>query len=265
MSARFNEKVVIVTGSSAGIGQAAALDFGKEGASVVIHGQSAERLDKTESLLLDAGIESEKILKVLGSLEDPDTASKIIDQTVQKFGKIDVLVNNAGAGSKPQEITTPDSLDNLDFIYKVNYRSVVALTQLALPYLEKTKGNVVNVSSIAGQRPFQQHTFYASLKAALDHFTRCYADKYGPKGVRINSVNPGPIRTYIFERIGVPGIEQKSEQYAIENTSLRRFGESPEVSKIITFLASNDASYVTGALWVVDGGMLLKTPEFVFP
>ncbi|KAI1703028.1 short chain dehydrogenase domain-containing protein [Ditylenchus destructor] len=81
-----------VKGSSAGIGQAAALDFGKDGASVVIHGQSAERLDKTESLLLDAGIPSAKILKVLGSLEDPDTASKIIDQTVQKFGKIDVLV-----------------------------------------------------------------------------------------------------------------------------------------------------------------------------
>ncbi|KAI1703029.1 enoyl-(Acyl carrier protein) reductase domain-containing protein [Ditylenchus destructor] len=141
MSARFNEKVVIVTGSSAGIGQVAALDFGKEGAS---------------------------------------------------------LVNNAGAGSKPQEMN-PDSLDNLDFIYKVNYRS------------------------------------------------------------------PGPIRTYIFERTGVPGIEQKGEEYAIDNTSLRRFGESAEVSKIITFLASNDASYVTGALWVVDGGMLLKTPEFVFP
>ncbi|KAI1700918.1 enoyl-(Acyl carrier protein) reductase domain-containing protein [Ditylenchus destructor] len=261
MSARFNDKVVIITGSSAGIGQAAALDFGKEGASVVIHGQNAERLDKTESILLEAGVVSEKILKVLGSLEDPDTASKIINQTVQKFGKIDVLVNNAGAGSKPQEMN-PDSLDNLDFIYKVNYRSVVALTQLALPYLEKTKGNVVNVSSVAGQRPFHQHTFYASLKAALDHFTRCYADKFGPKGVRINSVNPGPIRTYIFERTGVPGIEQKGEEYAIENTSLRRFGESPEVSKIITFLASNDASYVTGALWVVDGGMLLKTPEF---
>ncbi|KAI1700919.1 enoyl-(Acyl carrier protein) reductase domain-containing protein [Ditylenchus destructor] len=264
MSTRFNEKVVIITGSSAGIGQAAALDFGKEGASVVIHGQNAERLDKTESQLLEAGVPSEKILKVLGSLEDPDTASKIIEQAVQKFGKIDVLVNNAGAGSRPQE-TNNDSLDNLDFIYKVNFRCVVALTQLALPYLEKTKGNVVNVSSVGGQKPFHMYTFYASLKAALDHFTRCYADKYGPKGVRINSVNPGPIRTYIQERTGIPGMEQIMEQYAIENTSLRRFGESPEVSKIITFLASNDASYVTGALWVVDGGMLLKTPEFAFP
>uniref|UniRef100_A0A915DQZ0 Uncharacterized protein n=1 Tax=Ditylenchus dipsaci TaxID=166011 RepID=A0A915DQZ0_9BILA len=267
MANRFTGKVVIVTGSSAGIGQDAAVEFGKEGASVVIHGQNVKRLDKTHALMVEAGVSPEKIHQVIGSLEDPDTPAKIILQAVSKFGKIDVLVNNAGASSKPNE-KDPDSLENLDFLFKVNFRSVVELTQLAIPYLEKTKGNVVNVGSVGGARPYHSFTFYCSLKATLDHFTKCYADKYGHKGIRINSLNPGPIKTHIIAR-GVAGLEgtpelvQKLDEFAAITTSVRRIGQCSEMSNILLFLASDQASYVTGANWLADGGAALQSPNFI--
>ncbi|KAI1724839.1 enoyl-(Acyl carrier protein) reductase domain-containing protein [Ditylenchus destructor] len=263
MAQRFLGKVVIVTGSSAGIGQDAATEFAKEGAFITIHGQNADRLNDTEARMVETGISKEKILKVIGSLEDPKTPAKIIEQTVQKFGKIDVLVNNAGAAGHPT-IDDVDALEYLDFLYTVNFRSVVALTQLAIPYLEKTKGNVVNVSSMSSFLTQKSQSFYNSLKAALDHFTHCYADKYGPKGIRMNTINPGFIRTHIINRRNVPGAQDRFEEYAAKYTSLGRVGQVSETSSLIKFLASDEASYVTGSNYVVDGGHSLYVPEMNF-
>jgi NAD(P)-dependent dehydrogenase (short-subunit alcohol dehydrogenase family) len=183
----FSDKVVIVTGFSSGIGQAAAVMFGREGASVVIHGQDAARLQKTHDLMTAEGVDPSHILQVIASMEAEDTPKSILTATLAKFQRINVLVNNAGAAMKPGS-KAPNALENLDFLYRVNFRSVVELTQLCLPELVKTKGCVVNISSIGSTRPHPQNTFYASLKAALDHFTRNYAVLYGPKGVRINSL-----------------------------------------------------------------------------
>ncbi|KAI1717492.1 short chain dehydrogenase domain-containing protein [Ditylenchus destructor] len=228
---RFENKVVIVTGSSAGIGQDAAVEIGKEGGLLVIHGQNPDRLNETETLLLEAGMKPENILKVFGSMEDPKTPGLIIEKTVEKYGRIDVLINNAGTSTKPGEKNS-HSLANLDFLYRVNFRSAVEMSQLAMPYLRETRGNIINVSSAGAIKPYPVAAFYTSLKACLDHFTRNYALIYGKRGVRINCINPGFVRTQIVTRNGVPGSQEKVEQFAL-NSSLKRIGQSCEMSTVI--------------------------------
>jgi len=252
---------VIVTGSSAGIGQANAIDFAKEGASVVIHGQNADRLKKTEELLKAAGVPADRFLSIIGSTEHQSTLEKIVNETLKKFERIDVLVNNAACGRKP-DIKDVYSLDNLDYIFNVNLRAVVALTQLAMPHLEKSQGNVVNVSSIGAQKVFPEGMYYCSMKTALDHWSRNLAALYGPKGVRVNIVSPGPIVTMFRERHGLTG-QAKEDHYNNTGTmtALGRSGESPEISKVILFVASAEASYMTGANMVADGGMLVFAPS----
>jgi len=257
-------KVAIVTGSSSGIGQATAVMFAREGASVVIHGQSTEKLQQTQDLIVkETGALPENILQVLGSLEAVGTPQRIFDECMRKFGRIDVLVNNAGVwpGKKGCAV---DSLENLDHVYQVILRSVVELTQLCLPELVKSKGAVVNVSSLYSLRP-NPPGFTGMMKAALDHYTRNYALLYGPKGVRMNCINPGYIETPIFfrESSATEGKEMKDacSRHVEETAALHRWGQPEEMAECIKFLASDAASYVTGANLVADGGMTLYSPK----
>jgi NAD(P)-dependent dehydrogenase (short-subunit alcohol dehydrogenase family) len=262
MSGIFAGKVVIVTGSSAGIGQDVAVMFYKEDAAVVIHGQNADRLQQTHDLMVakvPAGPNPDsRILQVLGSMEADDTPKKIFSATMAKFARVDVLVNNAGALQKPG-CRDANSLENLDFLYRVNLRSAMELTQLCAEELAKSRGCVINVSSIASMKTFVGNINYGTVKAGLDHFTRNSAVLYGPKGVRVNSLNPGPIQTYIFERNGVTGeAREKFDRRVEETAALGQWGTPSETTECIKFLADNKAaSYVTGACLVVDGGSVL--------
>jgi NAD(P)-dependent dehydrogenase (short-subunit alcohol dehydrogenase family) len=263
MAKRFEGKVVIITGSSTGIGREAALDFAKEGASVTIHGQSTERLEAAKKALKDAGVDEKRVQVVQGSIQEEKTQKEIIDKTVEKFGKIDVLVNNA-AIMKPQSsaMNAMDEIETYDYIFAVNVRSVILLSELAVPYLEKTKGNIVNISSIAAQKTSTMSIYYAMSKAALDHWSKNCAVKYAPKGIRVNTVSPGPIRTEFLTRHGVTGDAYDAlEKKFAELTLLKRFGEPKEVTSLIKTLASDDSSYVTGAILVVDGGLLIAPPQ----
>ncbi|KAI6174526.1 hypothetical protein M3Y97_01000400 [Aphelenchoides bicaudatus] len=257
----FKGKSVIVTGSSSGIGQEAALIFGEQGASVTIHGQNAERLKKTEDLLKKAGVTDARILTVLGPIEQEETRKKLIDETVKKFGKLDVLVNNAGISHPPGN--DPNSLESLDYVMNTNLRSVIALTRLAAPHLEKTKGNVVNVSSVGSQRVATHAVPYVLTKAALDHFTRNAAVQYASQGIRINTVSPGATDTNFATRHNSNEEALKAfYQYFVDNViPMHRFGSSREVANVIEFLASDKASYVTGSNYVVDGGVLAGPPS----
>jgi NAD(P)-dependent dehydrogenase (short-subunit alcohol dehydrogenase family) len=257
----FDGKVIIITGSSTGIGRHAAVAFAKAGASIVMHGQSEERLRQTEELVTNSGISKEKSLCIVGSMEDENTPKKIIDATIAKFGRIDVLINNAGAVMKPS--TDIYDLENFDYLIKVNLRSVIALTQLAVPYLAKTHGNVVNVSSVVSTRVLPQAPFYAMTKSALDHFTRHAAGQYGADGIRVNSLNPGPVETHIWNRhYTTPEAQETLNEWAVESTILRRAGRCEEMTPVLLFLASDDASYVTGANWLADGGYAINTKSF---
>ncbi|KAK0407164.1 hypothetical protein QR680_019046 [Steinernema hermaphroditum] len=252
---KFVGKVAIVTGSSNGIGQAAAVLLASEGASVTIHGRSEEGLQTTEKLILDRGIPSERILSVQGDIEDEKTTKNLVEKTLERFGKIDVLVNNAGLASKQGMI--PDSMDNYEYLHVVNIKSVIKLIQLAEPYLEKTKGSIVNVSSICSTKASPRLVYYSMSKAALDHYMRSRTHELAKKGIRINNLNPGLTRTNAFAASGMTPDQVEQFIGALEaKIPLGRAGSSEEMAKAIAFLASDDASYVTGVALVTDGGLL---------
>uniref|UniRef100_A0A914D556 Uncharacterized protein n=1 Tax=Acrobeloides nanus TaxID=290746 RepID=A0A914D556_9BILA len=139
---------------------------------------------------------------------------------------------------------------------------VIKLTWIALPHLEKTKGNIVNISSVGSLKTFPTAMYYVTAKAALDHFTKNIASVVGPKGVRVNSLNPGAIETNFITRHGVSAEKQKEifDSSIIPNTPLRRVGVPEDMANILLFLASDQASFMTGSIVVADGGRLVYTP-----
>jgi len=161
---------------------------------VSITGRNEVNLNKTKEICVKAGLTDKQVIETVGDINDPKVQKAIVDNTVKAFGRIDILVNNAGFGEIGASCATGNE-KQYDSVFETNVKSVVFLTQLCLPHLEKTKGNIVNVSSVAGLRPFPDWGFYAMSKAALDQFTRCLALEMAPKGVRVNAVNPGTVRT----------------------------------------------------------------------
>ncbi|KAK0418608.1 hypothetical protein QR680_013668 [Steinernema hermaphroditum] len=255
---KFAGKVVIVTGSSSGIGQGIALLFGQQGANVTIHGLDLDELKETHKTMLESGISEERILVVGGDLLEPKTSQNLVYQTVDKWGKIDILVNNAGMYAKPG--VPFDSEENFDFTFGVNVKAIVRLTKLATPFLEKTKGSIVNNCSIAAMtRGRDVTTFYGMSKAALNHFVRYEAPQLAEKGIRMNNIAPGATLTKIKTRVGMS--QEESDKFAREfcesNVPLGRPGLPKDMANAVAFLASDEASYVCGTTLLVDGGMLL--------
>ncbi|KAI6238564.1 hypothetical protein M3Y99_00680100 [Aphelenchoides fujianensis] len=258
----FADKVVIVTGSSSGIGQDCAVLFATEGAAVTIHGQNEERLKETLAQLKQSGVSiDKKILQVVGPIEKEKTRQKLVDETIKKFGRLDVLVNNAGLSHR-SDLGDPNSLENLDYVMDVNVKSLMAMTRLCIPHLQKTKGNVVNISSIGSTWCVPSLTPYQLTKAAVDHYTRNASIEYAQVGVRVNAVRPGVITTNFGARHGSPSDQSLAwyENVRKNVIPMHRFGNPREVSNVIAFLASEKASYVTGSLIVVDGGLLAGPP-----
>ncbi|TKR73133.1 hypothetical protein L596_020479 [Steinernema carpocapsae] len=208
-------------------------------------------------MLQDCGANPYKILVVQGDLLDKNTCEKLISDTVAKFGQIDVLVNNAGVIAKPG--LEKDSEENLDFILNVNLKCPLRLIKLAVPHLEKTRGNIVNVSSIAALKPFPGESFYSMSKISLDHYVRVEAPQLARKGIRINNLNPGIVPTAIATRLGCPqeALDKLSRKFVAEQVPLGRAGTCLDMAKAVSYLASDDASYVTGTVLVVDGGCIL--------
>ncbi|XP_011165062.1 3-oxoacyl-[acyl-carrier-protein] reductase FabG [Solenopsis invicta] len=244
----FAGKVVLITGASSGIGAETAVYMAQHGASLSLTGRNKQNLDKVAEQCGQS-----KTLVVTGELANENDIKNIIDSTIKHFGKLDILINNAGV----LELGTIETmrLEQYDNVFNVNVRSVYQLTALAVPHLIKTKGNIVNVSSLAGLRSFPGALAYCMSKAALDQFTRCVALELGTHQVRVNAVNPGVITTSIHERGGMTQ-EQVEDFYEHSKKvhALGRVGDVSEVAKAIAFLASDDASYITGATLPVDGG-----------
>jgi len=193
-------------------------------------------------------------------LAEENTAQQIIEQTVNIFGKLDVLVNNAGIIKFGNiESTTIESFDNL---MNINLRSVFKLTKFAVPHLEKTKGNIVNVSSVNGIRSFPNVLGYCVSKAALDQLTHCVALELAPKGIRVNAVNPGVIFTDLQKKGGLSDeVYAKFLEHSRTTHALGRVGTPEEVAAMIAFLASDAASFITAASIPVDGGRHAMCPR----
>lgn len=187
----FAGKVVLITGASSGIGARTAQKFAQLGASLSLTGRKLENLEKVASECKG----SEKPFIVCGDITNENDTKRIFDETIKKFGKLDVLVNNAGIiETGTIENTT---LEQYDRVMNTNIRSIYYLTMLAVPHLIKTNGSVVNVSSVNGIRSFPGVLAYNLSKACVDQFTRCVALELASKNVRINSVNPGDLMHFI--------------------------------------------------------------------
>ncbi|KAH8289693.1 hypothetical protein KR054_009507, partial [Drosophila jambulina] len=248
-----SNKVVIVTGASSGIGAAIAQVLAREGATLSLVGRNVANLEETKRNLKGAKAE----IVVADVTKD---AASIVQQTLDKFGRIDVLVNNAGILGKGGLIDL--DIEEFDSVLNTNLRGVILLTKAVLPHLLKTKGAVVNVSSCAGIRPFAGALSYGVSKAALDQFTKIVALEMAPQGVRVNSVNPGFVVTNIHKNIGIVDEEYKGVlQRAINSHPMGRVGDVTEVAEAVAFLASSKASFTTGALLPIDGGKHNLTPR----
>lgn len=200
-------------------------------------------------------------LIILADISIDGEAERIINETIEKFNRLDILINNAGLVI-PGSIETTNVAD-FNAIMGTNVRGTFLLTQFAVPHLIATKGNVVNVSSTAGLRQFENLLAYCMSKAALDQFTRCVALELAGKGVRVNSVNPAAIDTNPHENLGLE--PNSPEQIAAWEAygklhPLGRVGKLIEVVNAIAMLASDKASFLTGVILPVDGGMIIKSP-----
>ncbi|XP_072948750.1 3-oxoacyl-[acyl-carrier-protein] reductase FabG-like [Epargyreus clarus] len=249
----FTNKVVIVTGGSAGIGATTAVNFAREGAKVVIVGRNEEKLRKVADNCLQINPHCH-IVKA--DITDEDEAKRVIEETIGKYGKLDILVNNAGI-IREGSILDGKLLKVFDEVMNTNLKSIVVLTCVAAPYLIKTKGNIINISSIAGTRVRSpRFTAYSTSKAALDMLTRATALEMGPHGVRVNSVSPGPVKTEIIKS---GGINENIEDLKT-STTLGRISDTQEVADLILYLASDKAKGVTGSNYICDNGSLLYRP-----
>ncbi|MEP6944654.1 MAG: glucose 1-dehydrogenase [Acidobacteriota bacterium] len=243
-------KIAIVTGASSGIGRATAALLAKKGMTVVAVGRNQKDLES----LRESHTAKTGLIKVqLGDVNEVSQLDRIVSETVQNFGQIDILINSAGIiKSGTIESTTPDDWDKM---MNINVRSVFNLIQRCIPYLIASKGNIVNVSSVAGTRAFPGILSYCISKAAIDQLTRCIALELAEKGVRANAVNPGVVVTNLHTRSGMNDeAYAKFLEHSRETHPIGRPGTPTEVAELIYFLASDKAGWITGATYAIDGG-----------
>ena len=247
---QFSGKAVLVTGATSGIGKACAMAFAKQGARVACVGRKQSAL---ATVLEDIKGNGGDALPIKADLAVVDEADGALRQTVEAFGGLDVLVNAAGhISSGTIENTSDEAWDDM---MNINVRAAFRLMRQAMPHLIERKGNVVNVSSVTGLRSFPGVLAYCVSKAAVDQLTRCSALDVAAKGVRINAVNPGVVVTEIHKRGGMNNDAYEAFlEHSKSTHPLGRVGQPDEIAALVTFLASDEARWITGATYSIDGG-----------
>lgn len=245
---KLSGKIAVITGGNSGIGYATAEKFKSEGATVIISGRNQEKVS-----------EAAKTLGVKGYIADVNSLSDIdnlVESVKADFGKIDILFVNAGiflaapVGSISEEL--------FDQVMDINFKGAVFTVEKFLPIV-KDGASIINLSSINAYTGMTNTAIYAASKAAMNAYTRTAATELAPRNIRINSVNPGPIATPIFGKTGMSeeqlgGFAQAMQQ----RIPLKRFGKAEEIAKLVSFLASDEASFITGAEYNIDGGAMIN-------
>ena len=246
--ARLTGKVAVVTGASKGIGAAIAERFGQEGASVVVHFASdAKGAEKVVDAIKKAG---GKAVAVQGDLSKPDEVTKVFGEAKAAFGRVDVLVNNAGV----YEFRPVAQVDPAHFhkLFDLNVLGLLLATQEAVKQMNGGGGSVINISSVVGETAVANGSVYSATKAAVDAITQALAQELGPRGIRVNSLQPGVTATEGFYSMG----ESKAfTELALSRTPLGRLGQATDIAGAALFLASEDSGWVTGAEILVNGGL----------
>jgi len=255
---RFEDKVVIITGAGGGIGSATAKKLYNEGASLTLVDLKKEAIDK---LIADNHFNADRILSVTADVSKKEDAVNYVNQTVERFGKIDGFFNNAGVegASKPFEEYTKE---DFDFVFGINVYGVLFGMQEVYKVMKKQGyGSIVNTSSLAGLMGSPGTTVYNASKHAVLGISRCAALEAAETGIRINTVHPGVIATGMMTRIEnnvAPGSADQMHDAYTAAVPMKRFGQPEEVANIAAFLLSDETSYVTGSAYTVDGGMIYQ-------
>ncbi|MGY5149530.1 MAG: SDR family NAD(P)-dependent oxidoreductase [Candidatus Nitrosopumilus sp. bin_68KS] len=246
---KLSGKVALVTGGSRGIGFATAKILSENGATVVITAKNLEGLEKASSDIPNS-------IGITADIRNKEDVKMVVEKTVAKFGKIDILVNNAGIFPKIKKLHDIDE-DEWNEVLDVNLTGQFRFTKEVIPYLQKTSGSIINISSDAGLKAYQGFNAdaYSAAKAALILLTKCWALEYAKDKIRVNCICPGVVDTDMTK----PFLKtQKDKDFMNAEHPIGRIGQPEEVGKAVLYFSSDDAAWTTGAVLAVDGGESIK-------
>lgn len=246
--ADFTNKTVMVTGATRGIGLAIAEEFAKAGANLAICGTRQEALDQAVKALSGYGV---KVYAQLVNVARQDECEQFVQNTVKELGSLDVLVNNAGITK--DNLTVRMSEQDWDDVIAVNLKGTFLMSKAALKVMfKKRSGNIVNISSVVGEMGNAGQANYVASKAGIIGLTKTFAKEFGSRNVRVNAVAPGFVQTAMTD-----DLPEEVKAKALEAVPLKRFAKTQDIAKAVMFLASEDASYITGHILAVNGGLYI--------
>lgn len=242
---KLNGKVAIVTGGNSGIGYYSAKKLKEDGATVIITGRSEE---KVHSAAEELGVKG-----VIADALDLKATDELVNYVKNEYGKVDILFINAGI-FQPAPVGAI-SEEMFDHQMGINFKGAVFTLEKFIPVLNDG-ASVINLSSVNAYTGMPNTAVYAASKAALNSYTRTAATELAPRKIRVNAVNPGPVETPIFGKTGMPEDQLNGFAQAMQNrVPLKRFGKPDDVANLVSFLASDDASFITGSEYNIDGGI----------
>ena len=246
MNYDFKNKVALITGAGTGIGRAVAQRFADEGAQVLI-------LGRTESTLQETAAANKNIKYIVADIEKDSDIEKTVQELQNNYGRLDILVNNAGWA--PVTPFSQVKMAEYDKVFSINLRALVNITLHLLPLLKEYKGNIINMSSVICKNHLPNMSMYAGTKAAVEIFTQIWAKELAQDGVRVNAIGVGSIETPIYGKteLSDSGIKEHIDKIT-KAIPQGHFGKPEDIAAVASFLASDEAKFVTGSIYGIDGG-----------